>query len=46
MDRREPETFECAVCEEEHRATDDGDGYLLANCPRRGTILHRRPAEP
>ena len=35
--------YDCPKCGESHRSMTDSDGYELANCPRRGTILVASP---
>lgn len=36
---------ECHRCGETHTAVRDEDGYWIANCPQRGTVLVATPEE-
>lgn len=38
-------TYDCEVCGEEHGTGTDSDGYELAFCPKRGTIIAAYPEE-
>lgn len=38
-----PDSTYCEACDERHSVSDDGDGYGLANCPKRGTVLAYTP---